>query len=83
MAKVFIPTPGDDFLLWANNLANEFTSSTVPVALSIKDWREWATHFLLANPSFSTFPLPLKSIYPEEKDWKKWAEFFVNNLYTL
>ena len=77
--RVFIPSPGDDFLLWANNLQNQFLNYSIPVANDPLLWREWVNSVLLSNPSLgSTFPLPSENL----TDWKKWAELFTNNLYT-
>jgi hypothetical protein len=80
--SVFIPTPGDNFEDWVNNLRNEFLNYNVPLAPNVDNWQDWAETFLFCNPSFANFPNPDKSLYPNKEDWKKWAEFFVNNIYT-
>ena len=80
--SVFIPSPGNDFLEWANNLQNAFLAYSVPVATDPLKWRDWVTNLLLNNPSLGNFPLPHESNYPNTEDWKKWAEFFCNNIYT-
>lgn len=79
---VFIPNPGDNFLDWANNLSNAFSDYTIPLANDPENWQDWAISLLYSNPSFSTFPIPSKSLYPNPEDWKKWAELFTNNIYT-
>lgn len=81
--KVLIPIPGDDFVAWANNLANQFAASSVPVAEDVNKWQEWAVHFLASNPGFRTYPIPTEDHYPNIDDWKKWAAYLCNNYYTL
>lgn len=81
--KVLIPIPGDDFVSWANNLANQFTTSFVPVATDVSLWREWAINFLASNPNFVTYPVPTEDLYPNIEDWEKWAAYLCNNYYTL
>lgn len=80
--NIVIPNPGNDFLAWANNLPTVFLNYSVPLAINVENWHEWATHFILNNPSLNNFPLPIKNLYPNTEDWKKWAEFFCNNVYT-
>lgn len=62
------------FLDWAHSLFIDLPHLEIPIAVSEKDWQNWAVRLVEINQLSPNIPVPYTI-----NDWHLWAKFFLQN----